>query len=169
LLPPRFSEAETHDHYTLIYGIIDHPNGSRGQDVAIVSLMHLRKSVLQHNVTYATALAHLSHRNAFDLTLLNADGSPPRHTLEAVTNDTYGTTSSFRGCPLTCVRGGNVNLFIIDDSPWCVDIHCCLYRYRIRSEFLGRDASGESGGGQQVHLPDSVSGVIKSNVLCSPR
>jgi hypothetical protein len=90
LCEPR---TETHDHYTLIYGIIDHPNGSRGQDVAIVSLMHLRKSVLQHNVTYATALAHLSHRNAFDLTLHNADGSPPRHTLEAVTNETYDTNS----------------------------------------------------------------------------
>ena len=43
-------DADTGDHYTIVYGVIDHPDGSKGTDIAAVSFKHLFKSALQNNV-----------------------------------------------------------------------------------------------------------------------
>lgn len=86
-------DAETRDHWNIIYQVTNYADGSTSPDAAMVAMMHLQGSEPRMQAHHAIPLGDLDVRNDFDL-LYNVDGNV-KHSQIIVDDDTYHLKADF--------------------------------------------------------------------------
>lgn len=94
-------DAETHDHWTLVYHTTKYSKAANYSDYASCSMIHKQRSTTRDSAHDAVPLKDLIHERDWDLGLRKADGTVP-YRMTIIDDNTYNIVANYpAGTPKT--------------------------------------------------------------------